>query len=204
MAAVAAPAGPFPDEARKEVATVLGGPFIVFRDKVQQELKLSKLQRQKVLDTFPEYVQETMKTFERIGDLKPQEREKELQAHRRKSDGKLTHFLTDVLQAEQRQRLMQLQLQQAGVFALLGEHKAFADLKITDEQRTQFMAEVQAMHKKIEPLVKEAEASGNSATIMHRVMKIRAEHESRIESILSEAQRKQWQRLLGKPVDLGN
>jgi hypothetical protein len=33
-------------------------------------------------------------------------------------------------------------------------------------------------------------------------MKIRKEHEGRIEALLSEAQKKQWKEMLGKPLDL--
>ncbi|PWT88431.1 MAG: hypothetical protein C5B56_08765, partial [Proteobacteria bacterium] len=34
-----------PDEARKQLVDVLGGPFLVFRDKVQEELMLSDEQK---------------------------------------------------------------------------------------------------------------------------------------------------------------
>jgi hypothetical protein len=33
-------------------------------------------------------------------------------------------------------------------------------------------------------------------------MKVRREHEGRIEALLSDAQKKQWQEMLGKPLDL--
>jgi len=133
-ARAAEPAVQIPDEARKQLVEALGGPFIVFRDKVQEELKVSDEQKQKLLEKFSDYVQDTMRVFEKIKDLKPKEREKEMEEHRRKSDKKLSAFLKDVLEPKQRERLLQLQLQQAGAFALLGEHEAFTKLKITDER----------------------------------------------------------------------
>jgi hypothetical protein len=192
-----------PDEARRPLVEALGGPFIVFRDKVQEELKLSDDQKQKLLQEFPNHVQATMKVFEKIKDLQPPEREKEMQQHRRKSDEKLSAVLKDVLNAGQQERLLQLQLQQAGAFALLGQHEAFVPLKITDEQRRQFMEVVQEMHKKIEPVIKEVEKGGKPEEIRPRVMKIRKEHEAKIEELLTEKQKKQWKDLLGKPFDLG-
>jgi hypothetical protein len=35
-------------------------------------------------------------------------------------------------------------------------------------------------------------------------MKIRKDHEDRIEALLNDAQKKQWQKMLGKPLDLGD
>jgi hypothetical protein len=181
---------------------VLGGPFLVFRDKVQDELKLSDEQKQKLGAKFPDYVQETMKVFDKIKDLKPPERDKEMEAHRRKSDEKLTALLTDVLDARQRERLFQLQLQQAGAFALLGQNQAFLKLKISDNQRKQFMEVVQEMEKKIQAVLKEVQDGAKPENIFPKVMKLRQEHEAKIQALLTESQKKQWQELLGKPFEL--
>jgi hypothetical protein len=199
----AGPLGDVPEEARQQLIKALGGPFIVFQDAVQQELKLSDEQKQMLLEKLPDHVQATMKVFEEIKDLKRAEREKRLNEHRHTADRNLSAFLSQALQARQQHRLLQLQLQQAGVFALVGENEAFAPLKITDEQRQRFMAVVQEMHKRIEPLINEAESAGNPAEIMPRIMKVRREHESRVAAILTEAQRSQWRKLLGKPFDFG-
>jgi hypothetical protein len=40
--------------------------------------------------------------------------------------------------------------------------------------------------------------------IRPKVMKLRQEHEGKIEAILDDAQKKQWKELLGKPLDLGD
>jgi hypothetical protein len=193
-----------PDENRRQLVQVLGGPFIIFRDKVQGELKLSDEQKQKLLEKFPDHVQETMKVFEKIRDLKPEQREKEMQEHRGKSDQKLSAFLKDVLEPKQQERLLQLQLQQEGAFALLGQNPAFIKLKITDEQRMKFMEVVQDMEKKIQPLIKEVQNGGKPEEIFPKVMKIRKEHEGKIEAILTSDQKNQWNEMLGKPFDLGD
>jgi hypothetical protein len=39
---------------------------------------------------------------------------------------------------------------------------------------------------------------------MPKIMKIREEHEDRIEALLSDAQKKQWKEMLGKPLALDN
>jgi len=77
------------------------------------------------------------------------------------------------------------------------------ELEITDKQRQQFGEVMQEMQKKMEPVMKEAQKSGKPEEIRPKMMKIRKEHEDRIEALLSDAQKKQWKKMLGKPFDLG-
>jgi hypothetical protein len=198
----AQPPTPIPDEARKQLVEALGGPFIIFRSNVQEDLKLAEAQKQQLLAKLPDYVQETMQRFEALKDAIPQEREQAMQEYRRKADAKLTALLKDVLDTKQQDRLFQVQLQQAGVFALLGQNPAFAKLKITNEQRQRFMTEVENMHKQIQGLVKEVESGGNPEEIFPKVREVRKVHAGRIEAILTDIQKKQWRELLGKPLHL--
>ena len=64
------------------------------------------------------------------------------------------------------------------------------------------MAVVQDMQKKVGPLIKEAQSGGNPEEIRPKVMKIRKEHEGKIEALLTDAQKKQWKEMLGKPLNL--
>jgi hypothetical protein len=204
-AAAPAPGAPLqrvPEEARKQLVQALGGPFLIFREKVQDELKLTREAREKLLEKLPDYLQETMRVFEKLQDAKPQEREKAMQAHRRKSEEKLSALLQGLLGAGQRQRLFQLQLQQAGAFALVGEHEAFLKLRITAGQRRQFLDVVHDMHKAMEPSLKALQSGADPAAIMPEVTRIRRDHEGRIEAILNDAQRAHWKKLLGKPLPL--
>ena len=192
-----------PEEARKQLAENLHGSFVVFREKVQEELKLSTEQKEKVEEHLKERISDAMQFFQKIDGLKGEEREKELKAYRPKAQVKLAKFLKETLKDDQRKRLRQLELQREGPFALLhGEGETAKDLKITDEQRKQFMAVVQDMQKKIQPLIKEAQSGGNAEEIRPKVMKIRKEHEGKIEVLLTDTQKKQWKEMLGKPLAL--
>ena len=66
------------------------------------------------------------------------------------------------------------------------------------------MGVVQGMQKKIELLINEAQSGGNLEEIRAKVMKIRKDHQDKIEAILSDTQKKQWKEMLGKPFDLGD
>jgi len=145
-----------------------------------------------------------MKVFQERGDKKAEERDKELQSYRQKAHEKLTAFLQETLKDEQLKRLRQLELQQEGPFALFARPDIGKELKITDEQRMQFMAVVQEMQTKIEPLIKETQSGGNPQEIGPKIKKIKKEQESRIEAMLSDTQKKLWKEMRGKPFDLGD
>ena len=189
-----------PDEARRQLTEAVGGPYLVFRDKVQDDLKLSTEQKEKLGEKLQERVQDAMAFFQKLEGVGPEEREKELGEYRRKARENLAAFLRETLKDDQPKRLRQLELQQEGAFALGGE--SGKELKVTDDQRRRFMAVVREMQKKIEPMIKEAQSGGDPKEIRPKVMKIRKEHEAEIEAILTDAQRKQWKEMLGKPLDL--
>ena len=181
----------------------LHGPFVVFREKVQEDLKLSTEQKEKVEEHLKERISDAMKFFQKIEGLKKEEREKELKAYRPKAQEKLAVFLKETLKDDQRKRLRQLELQQEGAFTLMNaEGKIGKELKITDEQRKQFMAVVQDLQKKIAPLIKEAQSGGDPKDIRPKIMKVRKDYEGKLVALLTDAQKKQWKEMLGKPLDL--
>jgi hypothetical protein len=191
-----------PEEGRRHLIEALGGPYLVYRDKVLDEIKVSKGHRRKLFERLPGVIQETMRHFQKLESLKPTEREKEHQSYRQKAQELLTDFLKETLGADQLKRLRQIELQQDGPFAILSQPGVGESLKVTGEQRPKFMAVVQEMQKQIEPLIKEARAGGNPTEIGPRVMKIRNQHAEKIQAILSDYQKKEWKEMLGKPFDL--
>ena len=78
-----------PDEARKQLTEAIGGPYIVFREKVQDDLKLTTEQKGKLEEKLPELVQEAMAFFQKLEGIEPAGREKELGEFRRKAREKL-------------------------------------------------------------------------------------------------------------------
>ena len=203
LACAQASAQDIPEEARKMLAQNFQGSFLVFRDTVQEELKLTDEQKEKLDEHFRELLADAMQFFQKLQGLKGEEREKEHKAYRQKMQEKLTPVLKETLKEDQSKRLRQLGLQQEGAFALWhGDVEIGKDLKVTDEQRKQFMAIVQEFQKKVGPLIKEAQSGGNHEEIRSKVMKIRKEHEGKIEAILTDAQKKQWKEMLGKPFVL--
>jgi DNA-binding MarR family transcriptional regulator len=172
---------------------------------VQEDLKLTPEQKETLEQHLQELHPDLMQFFQKIDGLSGEEREKELKAYRPKVQEKLAAVLKETIKKDQRQRLDQLELQREGPLALWhGDVEIGKTLKITDQQRKQFMAVVQDMQKKVQPLIKEAQSGGNPEEIRPKMMKIRKEHEDKIEALLTDGQMKQWKEMLGKPLDLGD
>ncbi len=192
-----------PENVRRDLAENLHGSVVVFRAKVQEDLKLTGEQKEKLEEHLRELLPDAMQFFQSMEGLKQDEREKGLKAYRPKVQEKLAAVLKETLKEDQRKRLRQLELQREGAFALWhGDPEIAKDLKVTDEQRKQFMAVVMEFQKKVGPLIKEAQSGGNTEEIRPKLMKLKKEQEGKIEAVLTDAQKKQWKEMLGKPLDV--
>ena len=187
--------GPDADQAHK----VFGSAFVVFHDKVQDELKLSddqKTQLKKHCDTLPD----PMEFMQKLQGLKPEDRQKEMMSHHEK----LAKLLQKTLKPDQAKRLQQIEFQLQGAPYAINHPKIAEELKITGEQKKKFMTVMQGMHEKMQALAKEAENGGNPQEIQPKMQELHKDHQAKAEAILTGAQKKQWKEMLGKPFNLGD
>src|SRR6202011_4360138 len=98
---------PVPAEAGRQLMQTLGPAFMVFRDKVQKDLKVSDEQKQKLAKRLQATLQDATRFFDKLNDKQPDEREKELHSYRQKVNEKLADFLEGLLKDEQQKRLRQ-------------------------------------------------------------------------------------------------
>src|SRR5207247_9995676 len=82
-----------PDEARRHVVEALGTPFILFREKVQKELKLTDEQKQKVDSHMKQTVQKTQQFFQKLQETDEEKRPQELHEYRQRAHEKLAEFV---------------------------------------------------------------------------------------------------------------
>ena len=183
-----------PEEVRKLMRHKLDSSFVVFRDKVQEELKLSKEQ----VRTLEAVLPDAMQFLQRIEGLKPEEQEREIRAYRPMAHDRLAAVVRETLSEDQRTRLRQIELQRDQLFG--GE--IWRELHVTDEQQKQFMVLIQKTQNQIKTLMEEIEKGGNPEEIRTKVLTSRAALEGQLESLLTDSQRKQWKAMLGKPMDL--
>jgi hypothetical protein len=183
------------EESRRHLLHELGGPFFVSRDPVQDDLRLSDEQKQKLRAKLSADVQEAVT----VEALKSGEREPAMRALRQKSYPEIEKFLRENLTSEQFARFQQLKLQY-DTPAIMLQPEIGKELAITDAQRQQFMGLIQEMQKAIVPLMKEAKSSGNPQEILPKVIKLRQECQAKIEGLLSDAQRTRWKEMIGRPL----
>ena len=78
------------------------------------------------------------------------------------------------------------------------------ELKITQEQLKKFMVISQELQRKIQALIKEAQAGGKPEELRSTVLKAREEYGKKLEAVLTDEQTKKWKDMLGKPFNLGD
>jgi hypothetical protein len=55
------------------------------------------------------------------------------------------------------------------------------------------------MQKEMEPLIKKSRSDGNPQEILPKVIKMRQDCQGKLEALLSDAQKKQWKEMIGRP-----
>ncbi|MGQ0634762.1 MAG: hypothetical protein ACT4QC_09135 [Planctomycetaceae bacterium] len=180
----------------------LGPQFVVFRDAVQAQLKLSNEQKQKLEERLQGIMHEHMEWHQKIEGLKDEDRQKEFAAYQKQAQEKISIFLKETLSEQQVRRLRQIVLQRDGLLTALARPQVMSELNITDDQKQQIMNLMQEMHKTTEPLRKEAQSGGNPQEIGPRMAKIRKEYDGKVLAVLNDAQKKGWQEMLGEPFKL--
>jgi hypothetical protein len=192
-----------PDETRRELVRGLGIPFIVFRDKVMDELKVTDQQREKLLQHL---VQQVMAHTAFNEDLKgsAEEKEKKGNEYHKEMLQKLAKALKETLKPDQLKRLRQLELQRGGLYLIAERPELPEELKITDKEKMQFAPILEDLQRKTEVLVKEVRLKDNPEEILPKIIKIRKECSAKLEAALDEAQKKRWKDMVGEPFDFGD
>lgn len=183
------------EEVRAHMLHELGGPFFVSRGKVQDDLRLSDAQKQKLHETLTGYVQETIE----VEKLPAAERKAAINSLRHKSNAQLEVFLKEILTPEQFKRFGELELQYEMPMIML-RSDITKELSITDEQRQQFMGLIQDMQHVVAPLIEKSRSGGNPKEILAQVTKLRLDCQAHIEALLSNAQKTQWKEMTGTPL----
>jgi hypothetical protein len=115
---------------------------------------------------------------------------------------KLAKLLEKTLKPDQAKRLQQIEFQLQGTAFAIHNPKIAVELKITDEQKKKAMTVMQGMQEKMQALAKEVENGGNPQEIHPKMQKLHKDQQAQAETILTDAQKKQWREIRGKPLDL--
>jgi len=183
-------AQPIPVELREKLAHNLGASFLLFRDRVQAELKVTPEQKEKLEQRLRTLLPEAMQVIQKSKG----ERDK----YNQKAHEEMAPVLNETLTEGQRTRLHQLQLQKDMLF---GPRWNMKELQITDEQEKQFIAPTQETQQKTMALMAEIQKGASPDAIRPKAFQLRLDLEAKLEALLTDSQKKQWKEMLGQPVD---
>ncbi|MCX6898608.1 MAG: hypothetical protein NT105_07910 [Verrucomicrobia bacterium] len=179
------------EEVREKLAHNIGISFLLFRTKVQAELKATQEQKEKLDQHLRTLLPEAMQVSQKSNGGRGK--------YNQKTHEKMAAVLKEILNEGQRTRLHQLELQKDLLF---GPEWNMKELQITDAQRKQFMAPTQETQQKTQTLMEEIHKGANPDEIRPKALQLRLDLEAKLETLLTDAQKKQWKEMLGKPVDL--
>jgi hypothetical protein len=180
------------EEVREKLAHNIGCSFLLYRTKVLGELKVTKEQKEKLDQRLQTLLPEATQILQKSNG----ERGK----YNQKTHEEMAAVLKEILNEGQRTRLHQLELQKDLLFGPTWNMK---ELQITDAQQKQFMAPTQEAQKKTMALMEEIHKGANPEAIRPKAFQIRLDLEVQLEALLTDAQKKQWKEMLGRPVDPG-
>jgi hypothetical protein len=177
-------------ELREKLAHNIGCSFLLFRDQVQAELKVTGEQREKL----EQHLRTLLPEITPILNKGKGERDK----YNEKAQGEMAAALKGILNEGQRARLHQLQLQKDGLF---GPEWNMQELQITGAQRKQFIEPTRETQRETQALMQEIRRGANPDEIRTKALQLRLDLEKKLETLLTDAQKKQWREMLGQTVD---
>lgn len=177
-----------------------GGPmmmvFLLNNRQVQQELKLTEEQRDKV-SALSEQLREKFRGLgQELSGLSPEEREKRIKA----VNEEIEKELAKVLKKEQLQRFRQIELQVEGLAALARPEIA-KQVGLTEGQQQQIREILREANEKRRALFQQGPPADRQA-MFKEMQKIRQWVDEQIGKLLTGQQRKKWQELIGEPFKL--
>ena len=177
-----------------------GGPmmmlFLLNNPQVQQELKLTEEQHDKV-SALGEQLREKFRGLgQELRVFSPEEREKRVQA----VNEEVERELAKVLKKEQLQRLKQIALQVEGLAALARPEIA-KQVGLTEGQQQQIREILREANEKRRALFQQGPPADRQA-MFREMQKIREWVDEQIGKLLTEQQKKKWQELIGEPFKL--
>lgn len=174
-----------------------GGPmsllFLATNPQVQQELKLTEEQREKVSSLRQQLGEKFRGLGLELRKLPPEEALKRTQEIREEVEKELAK----ILEEKQLKRLKQIELQVEGLAALARPEVA-EKVGLNEKQRQRVREIVKEAFEKRRAL----SLSSNRQAIFQEMQKIRQWVDEEINKLLTEEQKKRWQKLIGEPFKL--
>jgi len=177
-----------------------GAASLLAMPEVQKELKLDEAQLDLLKQLGAELQQKGQALFQNSQSLSDDERRKRFTDFRAESDKKIG----EILDAKQKTRLKELELQQGGL-RVLGRTDVQDTLKLTADQKAKIQATLDSERTTMQKAFEEFRAGGQNMTDEQRRQafakfgEMRTATDAKLGMVLTEPQKKQFQTMQGAP-----
>jgi vacuolar-type H+-ATPase subunit H len=175
-----------------------GATQILQIPEVQKELKLDDAQVDLLKQLNTELREKGRTLFQNAQNLSPEERDKRFADFRTES----TKKIGEILDAKQKTRLRQLELQQSGMRGL-SRPDVQDELKLTGDQRSKIKAAIDGEREAFRAAFQRMGGQGQTMTpeqrqeAFRKAGEVRTATEGKLTAILTDAQKKQYQTMQG-------
>jgi hypothetical protein len=174
-----------------------GAAALLENEGVQKELKLEADQVSKAKDVVKSIREKHKDAFDRLRDASQEERRTKSRELGQMVSQETLAALKDVLKPDQLKRLKQIELQAAGVAAFTTPEVQKA-LNLTDQQREELRTINDAYGKQMRELI----GGGNEQGGRERMATLRKETMTKVQAVLTDAQKGTWKELTGEPFEV--
>ncbi|MBL8792748.1 MAG: hypothetical protein JNM56_02460 [Planctomycetia bacterium] len=175
-----------------------GKAMLLMNPDVQQELKLSEEQIDKIKTVSQSVFEKNKEIFAKLKDTPKEELREKFQEIAKVIAEETDKSLKDVLKPEQMKRMRQLELQQRG-FEAFTDAQVQQDLKLDDDQKEKIKTLAEDARKEIGELFQGGK--GNFQEAMTKIQALRKDNLEKVMSTLKEGQKKTWKELTGEPFE---
>ena len=177
---------------RRQRNRIVGIVTLIVHPAVHKELKLKDEQK----DALKQATAEARKGFQASQKLKEEER----RARNREVNQKLRGVIANTLNAEQKQRLLQIELQYSGPW-ILRRAEVSKTLKLTKDQRREILELAKNSQQKTQKL-RASQNNDNRREIQQKISTVLADARDAAIKLLTEEQQKEWKKTIGEKFEL--
>jgi hypothetical protein len=176
--------------------------MLLMNKSVQNELKLTDEQKEKVASYQSEMAGKMREAFSKFRDLNPEEAREKLQAMMKEATTQSEKLVKEILKPEQARRLKQIELQQAGLRNFTNEETQKA-LQLTDEQKEKLETIAEDTAKDSQEIMREAGRDfQRAAEARKKVEALRKQAMEKANAVLTDEQKKALRDLMGEPFEV--
>jgi len=180
-----------------------GGAMLVGNKSVQQEVKATDAQVEKLNALAQEVGEKQREQFQKLQDLSQEQRREKMTELTQTMNADLRKSLVEILKPEQIKRFEQIQVQQAGLNAF-ATPRVQETLKLNDDQRSKIREMIEEQNQAMRDAF-QGGAGGNQSdrqAAMQKLTEMRKRATEKALALLTDSQRTSYKELTGEPFEI--